>query len=58
MRNVIRVKVIKDENGDHLLEFTDEQMKELGLEVGDTLIWNIDSDTGVVSFRKRDENDN
>lgn len=34
---IVEVKV--DANGDYIIEFPDELMKEVGWEIGDTLIW-------------------
>ena len=39
-----------DLDGDQILEFTEDQMIALNMKVGDTIVWNINDETGEVSF--------
>ena len=41
---------VVDVNGDQVLSFTPEQMKALNMKSGDTIVWNIDEQSGEVSF--------
>lgn len=45
--------VVLDENGDHILEFTDEIIEKLGWKVGDKLQWK-DIGNGEWSLSKLD----
>lgn len=48
--------IILDEDGNHCIEFTQEQLEMMGLEVGDTIVWEEpDPGSGTVSFRKKPE---
>ena len=45
---------VVDVNGEQVLQFTEEQMKALKLKAGDTIVWNINDETGEVSFTVKD----
>ena len=47
------VTLEKDENGDLVLPLSDELMKQLGWEIGDTIEW-IDNKDGTWSMRKKE----
>lgn len=50
----MKLNVIENEDGELCLEFTDEQMKELGLSLGDTIEW-FQTESGQWGFRKVEE---
>lgn len=52
----MKLNIIKDDEGNLCLEFTDEQLEELGLKVGDEIIWEK-LDDGNWSFHKKEESD-
>lgn len=48
---VYTVQLEEDENGDLVLPFSDEMLKELGWEIGDQLIWKDNGD-GTFTLSK------
>ena len=50
MHRPIEKTITYDGEGEPILEFTEQECELLGMEIGDTIVWNI-SETGEVSFR-------
>lgn len=50
------VPIITDSNGELLIQFPDDMMKETGWDIGDTLIWK-QLDNGSWSLEKREDSD-
>lgn len=49
--------VEKDENGELYLVIPDDLIKELDWKEGDTLNWNIEGDTVILSRKEAEKND-
>ena len=49
--------VEKDENGELYLVIPDDLIKELDWKEGDTLNWNIEGDTVILSRKEVEKND-
>lgn len=49
----ITTKIILDEQGNRAVEFTDEQLESLDMEVGDTIVWEESADPYIMRFHKK-----
>lgn len=49
--------VQRDENGEPFLEFTDEEMEELGWKPGDTVVWSRNEDGSYTLSKKENRHE-
>lgn len=54
MRLTKEIKLYDD--GEHYLEFSDEEMNYLGWKEGDTIVWN-DNGNGTYTLTKKEDNE-
>lgn len=48
--------ILKDENGEAFIEFTDAEMKSLGWKEGDTIVW-TNNGNGTFTLSKKEDNE-